>query len=458
MIRKDMNQTLCKLLIVAFSQMTAMNGIVYGSSIEVDSTFTKAFRKNIGGWVAADATYSIALPDGRILWLFGDTFFGSINPDGSINSGDKLLRNTGVLQEGDSLTTLYGGTPSNPQNFILTDRPDSTWYWPEHGIVENDTLYIFISKFKYAPGPPGFNFASDGNDIACFTYPDLKFSRIITLPFYQLNGVYYGNQLLKDSGYTYIYGRKDEVGIPYPHVARVKNGELTGAWEFWDGWVWQSDPSNSRKINNFQVSQQYSVTRHSNKYILITQDIWLSSDIWSFTSVSPTGPWKNKTKIYVTPKLAASSMTYNAWAHPEFDIDGRLLISYNNNADFGELLKNAELYRPTFIRVPYSMLDTSFNTSSLKEQKEYTNGIDFHFYPNPCINQMQIEFFVFCDGAVDLMLLDSSGREIRKLVAEYLRIGTHVLNMDFSDLDPGIYFFRYRNANNSIARAFIKSG
>ena len=29
------------------------------------------------GWIGADGAYSVALTDDEILWLFGDTFFGS---------------------------------------------------------------------------------------------------------------------------------------------------------------------------------------------------------------------------------------------------------------------------------------------------------------------------------------------------------------------------------------------
>jgi hypothetical protein len=443
-------------LILAFAILFVSS--TFGGSVETDSVLSKAFRKDIGGWVAADASYSIALPDGKILWLFGDTFFGGTNPDGSIKTGAKFIRNSAVLQNGDSLLTLFSGTLANPQTFILTDHPDSTWYWPENGLVEHDSLYIFLSKFKTAPGPAGFNFVSDGNDIACFTYPGLKLSRILTLPFYQLNGVYYGDKLLEDSTYTYIYGRKAEGGISYPHIARAKHGELTGRWEFWDGWSWLINLSTSRKINNFQVSEQYSVSKHDGKYILLTQDIWFSTDIWTFTSTSPTGPWKNKTKIYSTPKLAASSFTYNAWLHPEFDKDGTFLLSYNNNADFAEVLKNAELYRPCFLRVPYAMLDTAFVTSSPEQMKDGVDAFRLKVYPNPSTDRTCIEFSLNRDEQIDLVLLDYAGREVRKMISAKFAQGYHSLELDVSCLEDGYYFFRLMNTNGSVTHRFVKAG
>ena len=37
----------------------------------------KMFTRYENGWTGADATYSVPLPDGRVLWMFGDTFIGS---------------------------------------------------------------------------------------------------------------------------------------------------------------------------------------------------------------------------------------------------------------------------------------------------------------------------------------------------------------------------------------------
>jgi len=57
---------------------------------DIISTAQEHFDKfnNVeGGWCAADATISLPLPDGKTLWLFGDTFIGektglfSINPN-----------------------------------------------------------------------------------------------------------------------------------------------------------------------------------------------------------------------------------------------------------------------------------------------------------------------------------------------------------------------------------------
>jgi hypothetical protein len=413
---------------------------------EIDTLFHNQFRKEIGGWIAADATYSILLPDGRTLWLFGDTFIGEVDQNNAIIPGSKFIRNSGVIQEGDQLETLFGGTRSNPSDFIPTSHPDSTWYWPEHGVVENDTLRIFVAKFRKDPdGPPGFKFAHAGNDIANFTYPGLEFINSVPVHGHEHNGVIYGDRVLVDTAYVYIYGRRNDdpgINIPYPHVARAhKDSVMNQRWKFYSGGEWSSDPQETMRINSFQVSQQYSVTSHKGKYILLTQDIWLSPKIWTFTSSSPVGPWTNKKRVYKTPESDQGMFTYNAYAHPQFDRDGELLISYNTNGDFWSIFSNVELYRPRFIRVPYWTLDLAFWPTSRGEFMA-EESLELKVFPHPVVDQatLSLDLKEACHVAIDLV--DVRGRLVFSLPEKYYPSGVHYELLDMKRLPEGIYLCR----------------
>jgi hypothetical protein len=48
---------------------------------------------------------------------------------------------------------------------------------------------------------------------------------------------------------------------------------------------------------------------------------------------------------------------YNPHAHPQFNGDGELLVSYDINSDAGADLIYLDAYRPRFIRVPISGLE-----------------------------------------------------------------------------------------------------
>jgi len=48
-----------------------------------DEAFGQLFVRFGDGWTGGDGTSSVPLPDGRTLWMFGDTFLGQVNPDRS---------------------------------------------------------------------------------------------------------------------------------------------------------------------------------------------------------------------------------------------------------------------------------------------------------------------------------------------------------------------------------------
>lgn len=83
-------------------------------------------RVDTAQWGGADISYSMDLPDGRRVWLYGDTLSG--------NHG--LVRNTAIVQDGGTLHVSHGGKqvlPSEP-----TKNGRTTIYWPETASVGAD--------------------------------------------------------------------------------------------------------------------------------------------------------------------------------------------------------------------------------------------------------------------------------------------------------------------------------
>jgi hypothetical protein len=410
-----------------------------------DSTFNNLLRKYNGGWIAGDATFSIALPANKTLWLFGDSFIGTANADSSIAPGASFIRNCGLLQDGDSLRALYGGTFNSPAAFVPSEDPDSTWYWPEHGLIENDTLKIFFSEFKLSTGPAGFNYKYTGAYLTRFTYPAIELVDMTKIPYFDINGVSYGNSVFVENGYTYIYGRKETdtvYHICYPHVARAVAGNITGPWEFFSGTAWVSDPVITHRISMEAVSQQYGVFRLNNKFALITQEIWLSAKINSFTSNFLYGPFYNKKLLYQTPILYTNSFTYNAFPHIQFNND-KLLVSYNTNGNFWDIFGNVEIYRPMFIRVPFTMIDPTYVSAETFEPKTNTEvGIILdQNYPNPADFETKIKFTVTKTLYVNLKIYAIDGKEMRSLVNKVLFPGQYEVEVDLNEFKSGVYCY-----------------
>lgn len=333
-----------------------------------DTFFTGLFNRDCCGFTGGDGTISILLPDGRVAWLFGDTFFGKVYPDNSRERTTPIfIRNSAVILDGDSVITLHQGTTENPVSFVVPPpemtrgrkvSEDSVWFWPNNGFIENEKLYLFLSGIIQADtGMWGFRWT--GTWIASYSLPGITEEEITPVQYSFENQVHYGIAVLQEKAYTYVYGRKDSK----PHVARFETGDVEGPWEFYTGKAWSSDPAESGRMSDIDVSEQFSVMKIKNKYVLVTQaGPFLSPKIYSYTSDKPYHGWDQKTLLYTTPIPESNKnlFTYNAMAHPQFTRDDMLLISYNTNSMILEdHFRDADIYRPRFIWVPLRMIDPS---------------------------------------------------------------------------------------------------
>lgn len=302
-------------------------------------------------WTGADGVLSVPLPDGRVVWDFSDTFLGLVNRDGSRPPGQPFINNTMIVQDGDALAqTLHGGAPTAPTSLIIpTDR--NSWYWVGDMTVEGERLRLFVMEFTRTGGGI-FDFKWVGNAIASFVLPDLTLENI--MPTHGENNVMYAAALLEEGGYTYIYGTEDVSGTEkYLHIARAPAGDLLGAWEFYTGSDWSSEPTASARLLK-GVGNGFGVAKVGKRFLLFTMDtlVAFSNEMVFYSSLSPAGPFTRRTHVYFTPENAQGFFTYDAHVHPEFTDASGLLISYDvNTFDASELLSNVDSYRPRFIRV-----------------------------------------------------------------------------------------------------------
>jgi hypothetical protein len=311
-----------------------------------DCRYNLLFTRYGNGWTGADATYSIGLPDDRILWLFGDTFLGKVNTDRT-RSNAPFVRNTAVMQAGAELTTYYQGPENNPSAFISPVNP-AEWYWPLDGTVHNGQLQLLLGRLGSSGSGGMWDFAYVGFDLAIYSLPALQLqslTQVVNDP-----TISYGSCVLEDDNYLYIYGISTQGLSKKAHAARVAGGDLTGTWEFYNGSTWTNQPSSYAIANG--VSDQFSMIKDRGKYYLITHEIIFGEEIFIMESNSPVGPWTRKRTLYCTPESGGDIFTYNSFVHPELSVDSELRISYNTNSfNFSDLFADADIYRPRFIRI-----------------------------------------------------------------------------------------------------------
>jgi hypothetical protein len=338
----------------------------------IDSTFDDLVIQNGPGWTGADGSYSLALPDGNSLFLWSDSYIGTVNAQTRLRSGD-LFQAHNSLTVWDPVTGSYttvGYPPSTKSYFAPQNKSD--WFWVGGSLLVQPSPGVYQVKVMLAEWTPQIKFV--GNSIATLSYP--SFSIVSVAPVQSTStSVVWGSWLLQNGGYTYIYGLKDPGNNnKEPYVARASLVNLTNAnlWQYWNAATgsWKSGASNATQMSGVTATTgEYSVNQFTAStgpfYMLTGMDpqnppypLW--SHLTTYYSCSPQGPWSDKTVVYVAPEAGAPGckvgtlVAYNAKAHPEFTDSTGVLLSYNVNANDGSDLVCANDYIPRFVRIQIS--------------------------------------------------------------------------------------------------------
>jgi len=314
-----------------------------------DPCFNRLFTRTGGGWTGGDGTLSVPLGDGRTLWLFGDSFLGTVNPDGTRPEDTPLVRNCIVVQDGDVLTTRTAGSLSAPKAFFPPQAPGE-WCWPADATVENGRVRVILHRFCQG-SPLLWDWQWTGTAVADLGLPELEIERIT--PLAVSNGVMYA-AILEQAEATYLFGVEERNGVRLMHVARAPPGDLLGTWTFFDGKGWSADPVATRPVLE-GVSTQFGVVDLADGLALVTMDnrVPFSADLVMYRASAPQGPWHGPCRLYRAPEAGPAIVAYNPAIHPQFTASGRLLVSYNLNhvSEPAALYRNAAIYRPRFVRV-----------------------------------------------------------------------------------------------------------
>lgn len=334
-----------------------------------DTVLTETWRQfgnagggwaNQGGWAGADGTYSTEVPGHGLVWLFNDTWLGPVNPDESLGEAPGLVNNSAVIGGEDGLPdlTVTGGTQEAP-----TSLAGPLWQWNGDGIYDGGSLRVIEFEQAITDDPPPWNFGWVGTTLASFD-EGFAVESVVEVP--TANNVGWGVELVACGDYIYIYGAEAVPLEKIMHVARVQVGHLAdiGAWEYFDGQGWSSDPAASARVAR-EVGSSYAVTPVADKWVLTTTDSLLGDTVYVSVADSPTGPFTDRQPVYVAPEAHSGEglyAPYNVAAHPSVSEPGTLVISYNVNSSegFDGIKRNVNFNRPRFIDLHFeSVADTT---------------------------------------------------------------------------------------------------
>lgn len=338
-----------------------------GSIGVADQQFDQLFTQNGPGWTGGDSAYSVRLPDGRTVWMFSDSYIGTVDPVTRRRASPYLqAHNCLVVQDqSNQMTTIHGGTSQAPISYFVPPASDH-WFWVGAGTVTQPApgvakMVMFLLEFAPDSSVPDpmWAFKYVGNSVATLSLPDLAIESIqpLNLP----TRITWGAYLLSEDPWVYIYGVEDLGASKYAHVARATAANLVNpaAWNFWNGSGWVGDVQASMRLLDDSISNEYSVDKVEGSYLMVTMDtsqiftVW--KDLVTYVASSPTGPWTKRTVVYSTPQTGQGHLfVYNPKGHVEFTLNRQFLISYCINSTSLDELSNADSYRPRFIRVPLS--------------------------------------------------------------------------------------------------------
>jgi hypothetical protein len=325
----------------------------------------KLFR-NDPRWVGGDDATSVDLGDGRLAWLFADSF---VDPTAKHKRpGSKLIRNSIGIQRGANPATAkikfhWRETDGAPSSFFA--EKDKEWYWHGGATLVDNRLIIFLMRVHEAEGSLGF--VAFGAAVAVIDNPQAEPSdwkiKIVELPANNQHLILGSGCAFVENDHLYAFGStepgKHDVYVTRWPLADVAANKFDDP-EWWTGdnagWVAQTKLKTPPQKCFTDGSTEFTLhfVKRFNRYLEFQATGFGDADLDMRSATKFTGGWSNLQTIYAPPEKARKNiMIYAAKAHPELT-GADIVLTYNTNSlEFNELINDDALYYPRFVRLTF---------------------------------------------------------------------------------------------------------
>lgn len=316
-------------------------------------------------WVGGDGASSVDLGNGRILWLFGDSW---IDPSGrGTRQGARMVSNSVAIQIGTdpvgaSIRSYWGrATDGSPAAFVPDEGKERHWFG--NGVRVGDRLLLFLNRVRDAPA--GLGFESVGWTAWMVENPDMDPSawrmRQLATPTNPLGVLVGFAAVLRLGEHVYAFGSEDPVKSHPIYAARwsteqARQGDLLHP-EWWTGerlgWLPDSSSTPRRPLfENGQSELSIHVDAVTGRFLVVQTQGFGPADVMMRAAPTLTGPWSGTRMVYRPPEFYRPNvMIYSAKAHPELT-GGDLVLTYDTNTfQFAEQLTDNLIYYPRFLRL-----------------------------------------------------------------------------------------------------------
>jgi hypothetical protein len=376
-----------------------------------DAAWDAAFTRT-SGWTGGDVAGTVDLGDGRVVWLFGDTWIGDV-ADGRHKPGARMVNNSIAIQSlagkpselpaKSDLRLYWQGGSKDPSAWIAPKleqtaaggkqsdpKASQGWYWPSGGGAVapgpggRPRLAIFLFHIGKQQGQQGvWAFKSLGSAMALvdnladgiekwevpqFDIPfavgtdAVKKEAKLREISWGVAACRYRPAENQSREWLYIYGIRNEAPLNRQVILARANVDSPSRFEEWQFYAgkdkWSATMADLAPIAE-HVTNELSVERlpgaRQPTWIMVHSEPPFGRKIFVRTAARPEGPWTDPTAVYSVPEVDRNSayFAYAAKGHLDLSRPDELLITYVVNAhDFGAMAKDAGIYRPRFIRVP----------------------------------------------------------------------------------------------------------
>lgn len=315
-------------------------------------------------WLGADDVHSVELENGRVLWLFGDTF---IDLDGS---GDRsradFIHNSIAIQTGSdpsSAAMVFSWRQSAAQP-AASFFPGSgkRWYWPGDGMRIGSRLLVFLTAVEPFTNHLGFTIV--GWQAVLIENPHAPPGKWQILDVRKRPGKFgvalgTGGVLCRQ-GYLYAYGTNpggNQVVLARWREEKAGAGDLREP-EWWCGGAlgWRGEAQMDADPAAFfpagQAEFGVHVDSRTGRLLQIQTNGFGAANLGFRMASLPEGPWGPLIDFYSPEeKSIPGILIYAAKTHP-FLTGADLVVTYaTNHIQPQRILEDPTLYYPRFLKV-----------------------------------------------------------------------------------------------------------
>lgn len=220
-----------------------------------------------------------------------------------------------------------------------------------------------------------------------------------------------------------------------------------------DAWVRQDQQDRVvAMLNNDMVSYQpdddWKVTLHwyDNAIDLLGRAAGICSE---YTDIQPVIPPMEEND---NARFSDSYSYYLQGFRSVFAIEHTFSTSYHTEHDVAD--SNNYAYHAHITRYNLAMLN-EFAGPAAESMIAHAPEETLRVYPNPVENLAMVQFSLLQPSQMDISVVDMAGRCVRQWPACAFSAGANCMEMDFSELSPGIYFCLFRGERQSFVQKVV---